>query len=215
MILPDQVPSINVTLVGETTRLTVPVEVWTVQVRATGKLASARGFPESSSAVMVTLKGVSAVDVDAGGLMDALGDLAENTQRLSGIACTFVCDLPVPMEDNDTATELFYIAQEAISNAVEHARATHVIAELAADSRQLRLWISDDGVGPPRDADQVTGMGLHIMRHSATLLGGSLRVQAAEDGGTLVTCTIDRKPDHEPECSSTDAAEEAPDSDCG
>ncbi len=165
--------------------------------------------------VRLLLKGVRPVEVDAAGLMDALGDLAESTQKLSGIVCTFVCDLPVPVEDNDTATELFYIAQEAVSNAVKHARATRIVTGLAADSRQLRLWVSDDGIGLSRDADLATGMGLRIMRHRATLLGGSLGVQVTEDGGTLVTCTIDRKHDHERECSTTREGEQAPDSDCG
>ncbi len=165
--------------------------------------------------VRLLVKGMRPVEVDAAGLMAALSDLTESTQKLSGISCTFLCDQPVPVEDNVTATELFYIAQEAVSNAVKHAKATQIVIGLAADGCQLRLWVSDDGIGPPRQTDQAAGMGLRIMRHRATLLGGSLATESAAGGGTLVTCTMDRNQDYERECSSGDEGRQAADSDCG
>ena len=53
--------------------------------------------------------------------MAALADLALHTQRLAGLSCTFECDQDVPVDNSHTATELFYIAQEAVRNAVKHA----------------------------------------------------------------------------------------------
>lgn len=163
----------------------------------------ARGFPEAGSAsqlvealhdcqkhIRALIEGVRPVEVDANGLMAALANLAENTQTLTDIAFTFVCHRPVLMEDTHTATQLFYIAQEAVRNAVKHAKPTRITVRLESHHGQVTLAIRDDGRGIHGDPDQMTGMGLRIMRYRAGVLGAALRIQPAVGGGTLVTCTL-------------------------
>ena len=95
----------------------------------------------------------------------------------------------------------FYrIAQEAISNAVKHGEARNVVIEIQDDpsegSRALR--IRDDGRGPPEPGKATLGMGIRIMRHRASLLGGDLQVRHLETGGTVVECVVQRHRDADP-----------------
>ena len=108
---------------------------------------------------------------------------------------------------------LFRIAQEAVSNAVRHGRATRIDIALSVGKEQIRLRVHDDGVGfpdtiraggadtPATEAhggtvpapvrpDDNRGMGVRIMHYRARIAGGTLDIRPAVDGGTIVTCTI-------------------------
>jgi len=135
-------------------------------------------------------RGLIPVDVDAEGLMAALTDLAARSTELSGVRCTFACDDPVLIEDNRTAVHLFYIAQEAVTNALKHSQAGRVEIGLRADGRRLMLTVRDDGVGIPAASGGGGGMGLKIMRYRAGLINAALSVGAADGSGTLLTCVL-------------------------
>jgi signal transduction histidine kinase len=149
----------------------------------------ARGTQAAAERVRDMARGLAAVPVAAGGLAPALAALAAMTQRRYGVACAFECDDSRVACDESTGHQLFRIAQEAIANAVRHARARHITVGLGAGAGGFRLRVRDDGVGI-RDADRGTGLGLGIMRDRAALIDGTLVVEAAEDGGTVVTCTF-------------------------
>jgi len=174
-----------------------------LMARSLQKTLEGKGAPEAESAgelvqlatdardhLRALMKGVRPVEVEAGGLMAALADLAGATQQLAGVCCTFECREPVRVADNYTAMHLFHVAQEAVRNAVKHARAKSITIGLATDERRLRLWVRDDGRGLPAESGRTDGMGLRIMRYRATLIGCTLAVRPAQGGGTLVTCTV-------------------------
>jgi signal transduction histidine kinase len=48
------------------------------------------------------------------------------------------------VEDNQTATQLYHIAQEAVTNSLRHARARHIAIRLDGDDKTLALRVSDD-----------------------------------------------------------------------
>jgi PAS domain S-box-containing protein len=163
----------------------------------------AKGLPEAESAselatalddaqnsIRALIKGIRPVEVDGAGLMAALADLANSTQQLADVICTFKCDELVHLEDNHTATQLFHIAQEAVRNAVKHASAEYVTIGLRQEDRQLRLWVHDDGIGMPPEPDKNAGMGLRILRYRVGIIGAALTIESAEVGGTLVTCIL-------------------------
>ena len=97
------------------------------------------------------LKGLRPVEVDANGLMAAIEELVSGTEKWYGIRCTFKCDQPVLVDDNSMATQLFYIAREAVTNAVRHAKAKHIEVHLGAKRSYVRLRVGDNGVGIRRD----------------------------------------------------------------
>ena len=90
----------------------------------------------------------------------------------------------------DTRRFLFSITHNAMTNALRHSNATKVAISLSFDTNELRLSISDDGVGLPEDyADR--GHGFRNMVADATRMGGSLKAVPGELGrGTTVTCAI-------------------------
>jgi signal transduction histidine kinase len=79
------------------------------------------------------------------------------------------------------------VAVEAITNAARHADARHCRVRLRHNGA-LEVEVSDDGVGlaPGWHA----GVGLTSMRERAVELGGTLRVEPADGGGTVVTASL-------------------------
>jgi len=150
----------------------------------------ARQVREAISQTRLLARGLSPVVVESEGLMSALHELAEYTERMFRVACEFRCPKPVLVHNHATATHLYRIGQEAISNAVRHGKAKRIVIRLGRIGDQMRLEIKDNGSGLPADLSQAKGMGLRIMRYRAAMIGGSLSVQSQAEGGTLVTCSI-------------------------
>ncbi|HEY1304857.1 MAG TPA: PAS domain-containing protein [Vicinamibacterales bacterium] len=150
----------------------------------------ARQARESLEQVRRLSRGLFPVEVDANGLAYALRRLVRTTTPLSGIRCTVEETGRVFVRDNRIATELYRIAQEAVSNALKHANANSIIVRLAAEPGTTILTVSDDGHGlqPRRPEDQ--GVGLRIMRYRAQSIGASLTIESAPNEGTVVTCLL-------------------------
>lgn len=149
-----------------------------------------QGLTESLKQVRILAKGLVPVDVDAEGLMAALDHLAVRSSDVYGIRCSFQCEQPVPISDNTSATHLYRIAQEAVTNAVKHAHCDEVVMTLQADGKSVTLKIQDNGIGIGQRPKLGAGVGLRIMGYRANLIGASLALVAAPQGGTVVTCTI-------------------------
>ena len=97
---------------------------------------------------------------------------------------------PLPEE---TEQHLLRIAQEAVTNAVKHARASHVRIHLEMASRKLSLRVADDGRGFEQDEafSEVGGhFGLLGMRERAERLGGELQLHSEPGQGTEVAVTV-------------------------
>ena len=84
--------------------------------------------------------------------------------------------------------ELLRIAQEALQNAVRHARARHVAVRLRGGNGRLLLEVEDDGVGfdPGAPGLRSTRLGLTSMEERAQRLGGRLEIRSAPGAGTRV-----------------------------
>jgi signal transduction histidine kinase len=135
-------------------------------------------------------RGLSPVELDAGGLMSALHELADNVQNMFRVKCAFRCEEPVLIRENTVATHLFRITQEAVSNAIKHGKAGQIEIELSASQERVMLSIKDNGSGLPPDISHATGMGLRIMHYRAAMSGGALAIQNDSHGGTTVVCSI-------------------------
>jgi signal transduction histidine kinase len=145
-------------------------------------------------------RGLAPVAIGQDGLARALQGLAQSAERLFNVTVTCDADdAPLP-HDPSVAMHLYRIAQEAVSNAVKHGRATTVAIELHVDDQQTALSVSNDGgvpfTLPPGDASG--GMGLRIMRHRANMLGATLDVRPVAGGRTLLTCAVPRPPAEKP-----------------
>jgi len=151
-----------------------------------------QGLQRSQLELRAVMRGLLPVSVDAEGLMAALSDLANRTQQEGKATCVFDYRKPVLVEDNLFATHLYLIAQEAVHNAVKHARCRNV--RISVDLNHLLvLRVQDDGIGMPAlTTEKHSGLGLRIMRNRAAIIGATLTIQPAEPTGTLVTCALAR-----------------------
>lgn len=137
-------------------------------------------------------RGLHPVPPETNGLMSALEDLAVRTTDLFKVSCRFKCLKPVLIENNIVATHLYRIAQEATTNAFKHGRAQRIDIALSSLPDQIILTVSDDGVGFKATEPHRKGLGLRIMNHRASMIGGTVSVQKQRGGGTKVICTVGR-----------------------
>ncbi|MBX7210753.1 MAG: PAS domain S-box protein [Verrucomicrobiaceae bacterium] len=139
-------------------------------------------------------RGLHPLGVEAGGLPAALGDLAQKTREIFGVPCRFRCSGRGFAFDGPVAANLHRIAQESVTNAMKHGKASHVEIKLTARDGKLTLAITDDGSGFDPANDRHGGMGLRIMRYRADIIGGTLEVRARKGGGTEVVCSLPLPP---------------------
>ncbi len=139
-------------------------------------------------------RGLSPVEIDAGGLEAALEDLARRIERIHGVRCVFRSERRVLTGSRAEALHLYRITQEAVSNALRHASPTRIVIDLSSANGRRRLTVMDDGIGiapnpeASRKKGSVGGMGLHIMRYRARMIDAIFDVRPAPEKGTLVTC---------------------------
>jgi signal transduction histidine kinase len=129
-------------------------------------------------------------------LPSALGELV--TRNDDGeVRCRFVVEGDPAVPDAATGAQLLRIAQEALRNALRHARATRVDVVLGGNQEAAFLIIKDDGCGLPPAGARGAGMGLRIMEHRAAVIGGILSIRPAAGKGTAVICHVPRThPNH-------------------
>ncbi|HLS82678.1 MAG TPA: PAS domain-containing protein [Steroidobacter sp.] len=134
-------------------------------------------------------RGLSPVNLERGGLRDALEGLAMHASELYGAHVTFTHRLSAPQAiTGELANHLYRIAQEAVRNAVRHGQARSIRLHLHGARAKVRLIVTDDGKGLPEDAMDAPGMGLKIMSYRARMLGGEVRFERAEPQGLRIVC---------------------------
>ncbi len=131
-------------------------------------------------------------DLDEYGLVSAL---REYLHRVSpkGTTITLAAPEATPILPAAVEVAAYRIVQEAVNNAVKHARASTITVKLAfpqAPVQPSSLWveISDNGVGLA--AGHPAGIGLHSMQERAEELGGTFMIQSGEESGTLVAAQL-------------------------
>ncbi|HEX5052260.1 MAG TPA: CheR family methyltransferase [Planctomycetota bacterium] len=136
--------------------------------------------------------GLMPVDVTPDGLSIALQRLAARHDAPEGPRCTFVGPRQLSLEQPRVVTHLYYIAQEALNNALRHGKPSRITVELDENDDRIALCVRDDGLGSsaPTGGD---GMGLQTMRYRASLIGASLDIGSREGRGTEVLCTLRKK----------------------
>jgi signal transduction histidine kinase len=125
------------------------------------------------------------------GLAEALRELANNSENIFGMSCVFKHEGDDPFRDVEPGVHLYRIAQEAISNAVKHGKASTVAVHLLSQGGRVVMTIVDDGMGISESTAIADGMGLQIMQYRAKMIGADLEVEHRVCGGTAVICRYD------------------------
>lgn len=144
--------------------------------------------------VLVTVRRISA-DLRPGvldtlGLRAAVEWQAEEFQRRTGMKVSVATDITDLQLDRELSTNMFRIFQEALTNIARHSAAANVDVTMKLERGQLRLEISDDGIGMPEIAPRGSSLGLLGMRERARRLGGDCVVKRRQPRGTIVTVTV-------------------------
>ena len=150
----------------------------------------ARHVREAINQTRSLARGLAPVTLESEGLASAVRELAGNAEKMFGLACRVECMEVTPDIGTDIATHLYRIAQEAVSNAVKHGKATEIRIRLESKADRLTLSVLDNGRGIPKVLPRSDGMGLRIMRYRAGMIGGLLSVEKNPGGGTLVCCSV-------------------------
>lgn len=130
-------------------------------------------------------QGLCPVHMVSHGLEIALQNLADHTTSVSSMECRFVSPNRATLKDNTAATHLFYIAQEAVNNAVKHSGGRTITIELLKKKEGIELRIGDDGTGFPAKMPK-TGIGLQIMQYRARIIGAGFDIRSTPRKGTLI-----------------------------
>jgi signal transduction histidine kinase len=126
------------------------------------------------------------------GLGAALSWLARQTREVSGLEIDVHADGTGDAIPPAAASVLYRVAQEALANAVRHARATAVRIEVRVSPEAVTLEVADDGRGfDIADAEaRRPGMGLFSMRERVSLVDGHLDIISATANGTRVVASV-------------------------
>lgn len=136
-------------------------------------------------------RGLSPVEFEAHGLMDAFRELAESLSARFKVRCKFECEGEVLVDDGVTAVHLYRIVQEATSNAIRHGRAKQIRISFALIGQAIYLMVRDDGCGIPSViSNEHQGMGLRIMKQRSKMIGADFSIKPDPEGGTLVQCIL-------------------------
>jgi len=124
------------------------------------------------------------------GIVAALEWQASEFEQRTGILCRAEIDPDIVLDD-DHATALFRIFQEALTNIAKHASASEVAVRLRFAGATLQLSICDNGCGlAPADRLKPDSFGLRGMTERARALNGSLTLSVPPGGGTMVSILI-------------------------
>jgi signal transduction histidine kinase len=140
------------------------------------------GLADAVAELQELSRGIHPAALSVRGLGPALRALARRCAVPVDLEVATDARFPEPVE-----IAAYYVASEALANAMKHARASGIEISLAEGDASLLLSIRDDGVG---GADPGRGSGLAGLADRVEALGGSIRVQSAAGAGTHITVDL-------------------------
>lgn len=135
-------------------------------------------------------RGLVPVELDGEGLAAAIEGLCANARKFFSVECHFSEEGKPNIRDSGAVSNLYRIAQECISNAVKHGRATRIDVALRTEGNDLVLEVKDNGIGFPETLSEDRGMGVDIMGYRARVINARLTIERRDEGGTIITCVL-------------------------
>ena len=138
----------------------------------------ATGLTDAVEELREMARGIHPAILSEAGLGPALKALARRSAVPVELGLGVKTRLPQPIE-----VAAYYVVAEALTNAVKHARASHVEITTAEREGRVCVDVRDDGVG---GADFGDGSGLVGLADRVEALGGALEVTSPAGGGTRI-----------------------------
>ncbi len=125
------------------------------------------------------------------GLEAALEWEGKEFQKRSGILCEVSLRNSKLELNTKISTNLYRIFQEALTNIIRHAQATHVEVKLKESSGEIRLSIKDNGIGIDEERiNSSESLGLLGMQERANSLAGKLIIESIKNQGTTIEAVV-------------------------
>jgi ligand-binding sensor domain-containing protein len=95
----------------------------------------------------------------------------------------------------DVQANIYVIGREAITNAVNHAEARRILAQLMYSEREVRLTVEDDGSGfdPESAKEKKDHWGMAGMRERAKQIDASFTLESARGRGTKIGVSVESR----------------------
>jgi signal transduction histidine kinase len=142
----------------------------------------AAGMSDAVTELQDFSRGIHPAILSTRGLGPALRTLARRAAVPVDLDVTTNARYPEPIE-----IAAYYVASEALANAMKHAQASRIEISLTTRNGSLLLSVRDDGVG---GADPASGSGLAGLADRVEALGGSIHVHSAAGAGTHITADL-------------------------
>jgi two-component system, NarL family, sensor histidine kinase UhpB len=149
---------------------------------------------EAREAARKTLEGVRQIAqrlrpeaLDELGLQTALATLAGRVSEHGGLRVLHRFDPDLPELSPAAELVIYRVAQEALTNVLRHAGASHAVIALRGDAEGVTLQVSDDGNGLD---GSLPGAGIQGMRERALLVDATLAIRSGPQGGTEVRLKV-------------------------
>ena len=125
------------------------------------------------------------------GLIAALQARIAAVETRGGVQAEVCTDgerrLPLPIEE-----ALYWITQEALNNAVKHAKARHVTVHLRFDEEKVYLEVRDDGLGfDATDAKHAGGLGMRGIKERVQQIDAKLYIHSVPEEGTTIKVEVE------------------------
>jgi PAS domain S-box-containing protein len=167
------------------------------QQAAAGKPIDARRFAEIGEIARQAIvtardiaRGLAPLTESSGELIESLRRMVERAATASPPSVSLRVDQHGPVTiDNEARNHVYRIAQEALSNAVRHSRATKIHMHIVIDPGWIRVSVTDNGIGF-HDEPGTRGLGLRTMRYRVRSVGGSLTIYRGPAGGCTLECQV-------------------------
>jgi two-component system sensor histidine kinase UhpB len=123
------------------------------------------------------------------GLINALIALSTRAGRQGDLQIERHLADDLPALSSELELVIYRVAQEALTNVLRHAEASHCLVELESQDGRVELTVSDDGRGMPGRI-QGQAIGIEGMRERALLAGGTLAIEPGAGAGTTVRLSV-------------------------
>ena len=130
------------------------------------------------------------------GFLDAIEFYVNDFVKINHIKCHVKTNISKLILNPQQSIPLFRVFENAMSNVLEHSKATEVTIRISIFDNILRLEIEDNGVGfQYKQSMLFTSKGLMFMQERIHLLDGNMQVETAPERGTkiILEIPIDKK----------------------
>lgn len=161
------------------------------EAAAKSAAAIATAASRTASQAKGIARGLYPAELEAKGLVAAVGELVRAAQERSSSTITLEVDPGFRVKNSEKALQLYRIVQEALNNAVAHAKASLIQVALRIDREAVEVSVTDNGVGFNPLLVQANGLGLRILKYRSSVIGGELKISSQEPGCSI-SCRVAR-----------------------